>query len=488
MNRDWEWLKQQFAAISRLEHAFALMEWDQATLLASGGQRARGEAMAELQLVINQRLQSPKLEDALSRAETALSLEQKRMAQLMRRKIEEAAVLEDDFVRRRIELSVACESAWRTARVEGDFTRFERAFAPCLARLKEEAQIRRTDQSQSLYQALLNKFEPDLSVAKLDELFAPLKAQLPDLIRQASEHSAGRSRQPLPHVDAAKQQKLAQLLLKPLGFNTERGRLDISSHPFTAGVASDVRITSRYDETNPLSGLYSLIHELGHGCFEQGIAHRWYNTPMVKVQSAALHESQALTFEMQLAREADFIEWLSENCQFHWGENSALSAENLLAHVTEVKPSLIRVEADEVTYPAHILLRYELETAMLSGDLPLSELPSAWNEGMQKWLGIQPESPAQGCLQDIHWCFGEFGYFPSYTLGAMFAAQLTEQWKAQPQWQQSPMERHQWVSEQLAQKLWSTGGQYDLLSGCQALTGTPLSAQSLLSHLKRRYL
>ncbi|WP_028113801.1 hypothetical protein [Ferrimonas kyonanensis] len=489
MTRSWSDLEQHFSGISHLEHAMALMEWDQATLLSDRGQGARAEAMAELQLVINQRLRAPGLADSLSQlSQQSMSASQQRLLELMSRRVRDATLLDDDFVRRRVTLSVACETRWRQARNEDDFSLFKAAFEPVLALLKEEAEIRRSSAQAPLYQGLLNKFEPDLSLTQLQQLFVPLKARLPALIAEASERSRSRSSVPLPQVEVDQQRQALEALLPHLGFDLDGGRLDTSTHPFSAGVPSDVRITTRYDHRQPLSAVYSMIHEAGHGCFEQGIAARWHHTPMARVQSAALHEAQALSFEMQLAREPDFIQWLSEFLQRHWGAHPGLEADNLGAHIGRVQPSLIRVEADEVTYPAHILLRLELEQALLSGDLPLSDLPGAWRHGMQTLLGVSPDNNRDGCLQDIHWCFGEFGYFPSYALGAMAAAQVFAGLRQSPQWRREPAARGQWVRQQLQAGIWQHGGGADLNQSCLNMTGQPLSAEALLNHLSARYL
>ncbi|WP_028110522.1 carboxypeptidase M32 [Ferrimonas futtsuensis] len=479
-------LTQLFTGICRLEHALALMEWDQATLCSEAGQAARGEAMAELHSEIHRRLNQSWVAEALAQAPSDTA-EQRRMLTLMSRRHKEATLLDEAFVRRKVTLSVACETAWRRAREENHFSYFADAFTPLLTLLKEEG-VRRAEPGEPLYQALLKKFEPDLSLDGLNALFAPVEAQLPELIQQASARSAQRTAEPLPRIGVEEQKRVAERLAHQLGFDPDAGRIDVSTHPFTAGVPGDIRITSRYDRDNLLSGFYSMIHEVGHARFEQGIDSRWHQTPMARVQSAGLHEAQALAFEMQLAREPEFLKWLSQRLQQEWGSHAGLSAANLQAHVHRVTPSLIRVEADEVTYPAHILLRLRLEQALLSGDLPLNDLPDAWNRGMEQLLGVTPSNDREGCLQDIHWCFAEFGYFPSYALGAMLAAQQFEGLRQQTGWQQPVPERHLWVCDQLSQTIWHRGGSQDLNQAALDISGSPLSAEPLLTHLRRRYL
>jgi carboxypeptidase Taq len=213
--------------------------------------------------------------------------------------------------------------------------------------------------------------------------------------------------------------------MQVLGFDFSHGRLDISLHPFCSGVPEDVRITTRYDEEDFTTGLMAVLHETGHALYDRGLPAQWRHQPVGDAHSMALHESQSLIIEMQACRSRQFIDYVAPLMREAFGGSGpSWEADNIHRLYTRVEPGLIRVDADEVTYPEHIILRYRLERALIGGDLDLADLPTAWNEGMQNMLGITPPSDREGCLQDIHWPDGAWGYFPTYTLGAMTAAQL----------------------------------------------------------------
>jgi carboxypeptidase Taq len=274
------------------------------------------------------------------------------------------------------------------------------------------------------------------------------------------------------------------------GFDFQHGRLDVSLHPFSGGVPDDVRITTRYDEANFLTAVMAVLHETGHALYERGLPALWRLQPVGEARGMALHESQSLLFEMQACRSAEFVAFLAPlAAEIFGGEGEAWSAQNLQKHYTRVQRGFIRVDADEVTYPAHVILRYRLERALLAGDLAPAELPGAWNEGMREQLGIIPPDDRLGVLQDIHWYDGAFGYFPTYTLGAMAAAQLFA----------AACEQRPEIPEALTRgdfaplMSWlgaKVHGQGSLLSTdelLQAATGQPLEERAFEAHVKTRY-
>lgn len=279
--------------------------------------------------------------------------------------------------------------------------------------------------------------------------------------------------------------------MRAVGFDFERGRLDVSLHPFCGGATDDVRITTRYDEDDCMRALMGVLHETGHALYEQGRPSAWRHQPVGSARGMSLHESQSLLVEMQACRSREFCEFLAPvlRSEFH-GEGPAWEAENLHRLATRVEPGFIRVDADEVTYPAHILLRYELETAMIVGDLAVADLPAAFNDGMKRLLGLDVPNDRLGCLQDIHWPGGAFGYFPTYTLGALAAAQLFA----------AACERHPGIPDALARGDFSelrgwlrenVHAKASFLETDELLveaTGRPLGAEAFLRHLDRRYL
>ncbi|MGB0844365.1 MAG: carboxypeptidase M32, partial [Alphaproteobacteria bacterium] len=232
--------------------------------------------------------------------------------------------------------------------------------------------------------------------------------------------------------DIADQKKLGLAVMEKLGFDFDHGRLDVSAHPFCGGTPEDVRITTRYDEADFTKALMGVIHETGHALYERGLPNEWHSQPVGQARGMVLHESQSLLMEMQACRSPEFIAFVSGLAKdIFKGDGPAWSPENLGRLYTKVEKGFIRVDADEVTYPAHVILRYRLEKALLADDLALEDLPQAWGDGLESLLGIRPTSDREGCLQDIHWYDGAIGYFPTYSLGAMSAAQLFGSAKAE---------------------------------------------------------
>jgi carboxypeptidase Taq len=290
---------------------------------------------------------------------------------------------------------------------------------------------------------------------------------------------------------AGTQKALGERLMTALGFDFDHGRLDESAHPFCGGTPDDVRMTARYDEADVTSGLLAILHETGHALYNAGLPAAWRDQPVGRPRSLALHESQSLLVEMQVSRSRAFLEYLAPLLAEAFGRGgAAFSVGNLYRQAIEVRRGFIRVDADEVTYPLHIILRYQLEQALLAEQLRLADLPAAWNEGMAELLGITPPDDRLGCLQDIHWTGGGFGYFPCYTLGALMAAQLFEAAeRAEPEivpgiarGDFKPLLG--WLRANVHEQ-GSLLDTHDLLS---RVTGRALSPEPFLAHLRRRYL
>ena len=281
-----------------------------------------------------------------------------------------------------------------------------------------------------LYDALLDQFEPGGRSADIDAIFGDLGAYLPGAIERAIAHQAkAPPRAPHGPFPLERQRALSIDLMRRIGFPFERGRIDVSHHPFSGGTPDDIRITTRYDEADFAPALMATLHETGHAMYEAGLPKAWRRQPVGEARGMALHESQSLLLEMQVCRSREFLGFAAPLMRAALGgkeaeADAAWSADNLYRLGIRVTRGFIRVDADEVTYPCHVILRYRLERAMIAGDLALADLPGAWNDGMKELLGVVPPDHAQGCLQDIHWFIGAWGYFPTYTLGALAAAQL----------------------------------------------------------------
>ena len=423
-------LERRFARLSAVHRAQAILNWDRSTMMPDGASEDRADQLATLGVIAHEIIAAPEMPELLSRAEEGRSaLDPWQAANLheMRRAWVHASALPADLVEARTRVCTACEMAWREARKNADFKSLLPTLAEVLTIMRRVGEAKAAVLGTSLYDALLDEFEPGGRSARIDVLFAELRAFLPELLGRVLERQ---KRQPpiLPlegpfPIEA--QRRLGEEMSRRLGFDFHHGRLDVSAHPFTGGTADDVRITTRYDEQDFARALMGVLHETGHGLYEAGLPRQWRRQPVGSARGMTLHESQSLLMEMQACRSDAFIRFATPRMRAAFGKDGpAWSEANIHRIYTKVAPGFVRVDADEVTYPLHIMLRYRLERALLAGDLPLADLPGAWNEGMRELLGVVPPDDSLGCLQDIHWPDGGWGYFPTYTLGALAAAQL----------------------------------------------------------------
>jgi carboxypeptidase Taq len=402
------------------------------TVMPVGGASARAEQLAEIKAIQHGIITSTETDDLIASAESSsLQLEdwQKSNLQEIKRRWIKATALSEDLVVALSKASSKCEAIWRTARFESNFKAVRPALEEVLNLTRQAAQAKGEKQGLSLYDSLLDDFEPGGRVADIDPLFDELETFLPGFLGAALDAQASRPAPILPNGNfpEEKQKMLGIQLMKALGFDFDHGRLDISLHPFCGGTPDDVRITTRYDEKDFTSSLMGVLHETGHALYERGLPKQWRGQPVGEALGMSIHESQSLLLEMQVCRSKDFLRYSAPLMQTAFaGTGQAWKSENLYRLYTRIKPGFIRVDADEVTYPAHIILRYRLERALIEGKMEIVDIPESWNEGMKNYLGITPSNDREGCLQDLHWFDGAWGYFPTYTLGAVIAAQLFE--------------------------------------------------------------
>jgi len=489
-------LKSRFARLSALGGAQAVLHWDRATMMPEGGAGARAEQQATLSLIAHETLTAPETADLLASArDSADALEHWDRANLneMGRIHRHATATPTDLVSKLSYQKSKTEMIWRKARAANDFASLAPELTTLLALVREQAAAKAEAFGLSPYDALLDGYDPDRRSADIDRLFTELEGFLPDLLKRVMDKQASGPK-PLPlkgPFSIATQEQLGREVMDALGFDFAHGRLDVSHHPFTGGVPDDSRITTRYDENDFAESLMAVIHETGHSLYERGLPAEWRNQPVGRSRGMTIHESQSLLFEMQAGRSTEFISALAPRLKkIFGGEGEAWSPENILRHYRQVGPSLIRVSADEITYPLHVILRYRLERAMIAGDLVPADLPGAWGEGMNSLLGITPPDDADGCMQDIHWPSGSFGYFPTYTLGALTAAQLfNSAWKARNNLgielgKARFSELTSWVREHVHGVGSSLTPDEIILSA----TGSPLGTAAFRSHLEARYL
>jgi carboxypeptidase Taq len=347
----------------------------------------------------------------------------------MRRAWTLARELPADLITRLSSMSTRCEQAWRGLRAANDWLGVQPLLEELLILIREKAQRLAEQKALSPYDALLDEYEPGLTSASVTGWFGELKTFLPGMVDAAlARQNQLDQKRPRGPFAAEQQRTLGLELMTALGFDFARGRLDLSHHPFCGGVPDDVRITTRFNEQNFLEGLMGVLHETGHALYEQGLPQEWRNQPVGNALGMAVHESQSLLVEMQACRSREFLTFAAPLMREAFGadrKDPAWSAEHLHRLSTRVERGLIRVDADELTYPLHVILRFELEKLLLENTLAISELPDAWDTGMRTLLGRPTgNNYRDGVMQDVHWYAGLVGYFPTYTVGAMTAAQL----------------------------------------------------------------
>ncbi len=489
-------LERRFHRWTALKDARAVLEWDQATMMPEGGSEARAEQIAALDVVCHGILADPATGDLLAEAACEagdLDPWQKANLSEMRRLWVHATALEPRLVEALAKSVGRCESLWRKARPAADFASIRPELETLLGLVREAAEAKAAKLGVAPYEALVDEFEPGLALAEIDRLFDELAAFLPALRAAALDRQARRPSPALPQgpfpVDA--QVQLSRRLMQTIGFEFTHGRLDTSLHPFCGGVADDVRITTRYSEQEFVQGLMGVLHETGHALSERGRPAAWRYQPVGLARGMGIHESQSLLIEMQVCRGREFLGFLSPLLEEAFGaRNGAFKAENLQRLYVRVTPGFIRVEADEVCYPSHVILRYRLEKAMIAGELALADLPQAWNEGMRELLDLTPPNDREGCLQDIHWFVGAWGYFPTYTLGAMTAAQLYDAARRAVPEIPEALGRGDFkpLLAWLGENVHSQASRWTSRELVERATGGPLDPAVFKAHLDRRYL
>jgi carboxypeptidase Taq len=423
-------LETRFRRLSLLGESIGMLRWDMSVMMPPGGATARGQQIAALKLMAHELMSDPTMEAALSRAETdALALDDWQAANLrrMRRKWAHTTAVPADLVEALSRAATETETLWRTARPNNDFATILPHLTEMLGLVREAAAAKSAALDLPLYEALLDLYEPGAKTDQIDVLFDDYAAFLPGFLERVLARQAER---PAPRVPSgpfpvSRQESLCRRLSEAVGFDFATGRLDATFHPFSGGIPEDSRITTRYDEADFTSSMMAVLHETGHAMYERGRPPAWRYQPVGETPGLGMHESQSLIVEMQASRSRPFLEWAAPVIRAALERDGPdWSADNLYRLATCVERSFIRVDADEVTYPAHVILRYRLERAMIEGDLQAPDLPGAWADGLEALLGIAPPDDRRGCLQDIHWYDGAWGYFPTYTIGAMAAAQL----------------------------------------------------------------
>lgn len=485
-------LQQRFARIANVDGALAVLSWDAAVVMPKGGAQGRGEQTAVLKRFAHDLITAPAVAEMLEAAagEDLDDWQRANLAEMTRRQIQ-ATATPPDLVEALARATTACEMTWRDARANSSFAELLPSLEEVVRLTREQARALGAAQDLSPYDALLDLYEAGLRDATIDPIFTRLGLDLPAI------SEAALARQPTPIAlkgpfPVERQKALGLDLMASIGFDFDQGRLDESAHPFSGGIPGDVRITTRYEQDDFLQAMMGVLHELGHALYTAGQPEAWRHQPVGDARGMIVHESQSLFMEMQASRSRPFTAYLAGRARtaFDREDDPALSADNLSALVNRVDKSFIRVEADETTYPLHIVLRWRLEKALIGGDLAVADLPAAWNDGMRDLLGITPPDDRRGCLQDIHWPVGAFGYFPCYTLGALMAAQLFRAMLKQiPEAPDHLAEgSFRAILPWLRKNVHEQGCRFTYDELLARITGEKLGPDAFLDHLRARYL
>ncbi|MFH0799057.1 MAG: carboxypeptidase M32 [Pseudomonadota bacterium] len=428
MGENYQQIAARMKDISALAQAAGVVGWDHETMMPERGSAARAEQSAALSAVIHEKLIDPSLGDSLRQLAadpSPLSDDERVCVREWLRDHEKSARLPADLVREMSRVASLAQDAWIKARRKSDFA----AFAPWLEKTIDlkRRQADAMGYEGVPYDALLDDYEPRMTVAELDPIVGELQKGLVPIVAAIRDSGVIIDTKPLlrryPERD---QEALLREVMAAMGIDIKASRLDRSAHPFCCGIApTDVRITTRYNERLLTQSLYGVIHESGHALYEQGFEEKNLSTPLAEAVSLGVHESQSRLWENMIGRSRPFVSFLLPRLKKRFARQlKGVGAEKFWHAINRVVPSPIRVEADEATYNLHVVLRYEIEKALIAKETKVGELPAFWNSRMEGLLGIRPKNDAEGVLQDTHWAQGGFGYFPTYLLGNLYAAQL----------------------------------------------------------------
>ncbi|MCC5834882.1 MAG: carboxypeptidase M32 [Opitutales bacterium] len=487
----WETLIELEKRTAQLGSIGSLIGWDEQVNLPKGSAELRAQQQAALGEATHRAASDPKIGeclDVLGEVASYLSAEQKVVVREARKDFDRATRIPSDFVRRREEAQSRSYHAWVTARKSGDFEEF-------LPHLKSQLTFAHLEaeylEAEDPYDYWIDRFDPGMTADRIQSLFTPLLKELKPLVETITGADVELPQDTFRGFPVDSQETFLREVVKSMGFNFDRGRIDTAVHPFCSGHPLDCRMTTRFDPDNPLDSLSSAMHETGHGLYEQGLPEDWLDTPMAQAVGMAVHESQARLWENQIGRSRPFWKhWEPRYRELFSKQLSAVDSDTLYRTVNRVALTPIRVDADEVTYNLHIMLRFELEKQLFSGEIKAGELPEAWNAASKKFLGFEPANHSEGCLQDVHWATGAFGYFPSYCTGNMIAAQLWYQLRSE-----LPKLDEQLASgdckpilEWLRQKVHNKGRLHSTPELVQKISGEELSPRFLVRYLQERYL
>jgi carboxypeptidase Taq len=475
----------------------SLLGWDQETLMPPGGVNHRANQLAQLARMGHQMATTPQMNELLDACEAQEQLTADPLSDSavnlreIRHEYDRATKLPTSLVEEMVQTTSRAKHEWAEARKNNDFNHFKPWLEKVIDLNRKRAACYGYPDDGEPWDALAENFEPGCTAQWVESVFTPLREKLVGLLQRLMDapkkpsNSFNELKLPIEQQDS-----FVRYVATEIGFDFKRGRLDQSTHPFCSGThCNDIRMTTRFAENNVNDALGSTMHESGHGIYEQGLLEQHIGTPMGHSVSLSIHESQSRMWENQVGRSESFWKWCYPKLADHFGSAiQSLSHDEIYGGANIVRPDFIRVEADEVTYNMHIMIRFEIERDLLSGKLDAADVPAAWNQKYKDYLDLDVPDDQHGCLQDIHWSMGAMGYFPTYTLGNLFAAQIFDQAKKEMPDLYQQFEAGEFASLKtwLNEKIHSQGMRYRSQPLCEQITGKPLSAEPLLAYLENK--
>ncbi len=480
-------LYSEYSALGQVE---MLMGWDLETYMPQGAAEMRGVQSSVVGAMRHRMITSRKVKGLLREASRSKGLTEVQRSSLrwLKREHERKTSIPETLVKDMAKLEPLSTRAWIKARNENDF----KVFLPLLEKVFElrSKMAEHLGYSKTPYDALLEDFEPGMASSRAANILKGLRSSLVPMVRTIADKGETPDESMVRKGYGEKGQfDFGKRVLHDMGFDMEKGRIDTSAHPFTSGTYNDVRVTTRFDRKDLRSALFAFIHEGGHALYEQGLPKEHYGTPLGEAVSYGAHESQSRLWENQVGRSLPFWKHYAPILRKTFPNMKAVKLEQLYRAFNVVRPSFIRVEADELTYNLHIMVRFEIEKGAMEGKVDLNELPEVWDECYERYLGIRPPSVSQGCLQDIHWSMGLIGYFPTYSLGNLYAAQLMEAARRELRDLDGSIEKGRFgpLLSWLRENVHSKGRLYRAEDLMKRVTGKPLGEEAFISYMKAKF-
>ncbi len=488
--KEYKKLEKHFEGLSHLTTIQGLLNWDKNVLTGKKALPCRSEQMSELSSVIHERLTDKRLENLFEKAfeEKDLKVWQKRNLEVMYDIFQKANLLDDDFVRKFSLASSHSHNVWIDAKKNNDWKSFSHALEKTVEYVKKKADLKAELKNTTRYNACIDSFEEGETVEHIDKLFLELKEFL---MPKVSAFPEARPNHKDIYFEPLQQERLFKEVMSYLMFDFEKGRLDEAIHPFCSAYKREARITTFYKEHDLFQGLLATVHETGHASYQLGLPEAWTGQPVGNSLGMSVHESQSLLFEMQVGRSKEFLSFMLKLIKKHFSETEKWSLEDVCKKVLKVERGCSRVQSDEMTYPLHVILRYEIEKELIEDKIKVSDIPELWNMKMEEYFGLSTKGRDDlGCLQDPHWSYGAFGYFPMYTLGALSAAQFF--FKASDKIESLKEDFSKGNFEALLvwleENVWKWGCFYKASELINKVTNSPLKVEAFKRHIERRYL